>query len=60
METKLYVFGMNYNPTKKTDEMELTQIQIPAKSEQEAKERLRVLVGTVVAKKCFLNDIRDY
>jgi len=56
----LYVFGMNYNPVEKTEEMELTEIKIPATTEEEAIERLKALVGAVMTKKFYLNDIRDY
>jgi len=56
----LYVFGMNYNPLSKEDETELTEIRLPAKSEEEAAERLKEMVGTVLAKRFYLNDIRDY
>lgn len=57
---QLYVFGMNYNPLTKTEEMEVTQISIPAKTEDEAKSRLKEMVGSVMARKFFLNDVRDY
>ena len=57
---QLYVFGMNYNPLKKEDEMEVTQILIPAESEEEAKSRLKEMVGGVMTKKFCLNDMRDY
>ena len=56
----LYVFGMNYNPITKTDEVELTEVKIPAKTEEEAYERLKEMVGGVMAKKFYLDDIRDY
>lgn len=57
---QLYVFGMNYNPLTKTEEMEVTQILIPAETQDEAKNRLKEMVGSVMAKKFYLNDIRDY
>lgn len=57
---QLFVFGMNYNPLKKKEEMEVTQISIPAETEEEAKMRLKEMVGSVLAKKFVLNDIRDY
>ena len=61
MATKqLYVFGMNYNPLTKTEEVEVTQISIPAETEDEAKNRLKKMVGSVMARKFFLNDVRDY
>ena len=56
----LYVYGMNYNPIEKTEEMELTEIKIPAETEEEAVNRLRALVGSVMTKRFCLNDIRDY
>lgn len=57
---RIYVFGMNYNPLTKTEEMEVTQILIPAKTEDEAKNRLKEMVGSVMARRFCLNDIRDY
>ena len=60
MKKQLYVFGMNYNPIERIDECEVTEISIPADTEEEAKERLRVMVGSAMAKKFYLNDIRDY
>lgn len=57
---QLYVFGMNYNPLKKEDEIEVTQISIPAESEEEAVSRLKAMVGGVITKKFCLNDVRDY
>ena len=61
MENKqLFVFAMNYNPLKKEDEMEVTQISIPADAQDEAVARLKAMVGAVMAKKFFLNDIQDY
>lgn len=57
---QLFVFGMNYNPLKKEEEMEVTQISIPSETEEEAKARLKELVGSVLARKFYLNDIRDY
>ncbi len=57
---KLYVFGMNYNPIDSKEEQELTEIKIPAENDNEAIFRLRALVGRVIAKKCYINDIRDY
>jgi hypothetical protein len=60
MKKYLYVFGMNYNPVKREDEAELTEIRIPAETEEEARTRLIVLVGSVRAKSFYLNDIRDY
>lgn len=45
---QLYVYGMNYNPLKKEDEMEVTQILISAESEDEARSRLKKMVGGVV------------
>ena len=57
---QLFVFAMNYNPLKKADEMEVTQISIPANSQDEAVFRLKAMVGAVMAKKFFLNDIQDY
>lgn len=56
----LYVYGMNYNPIEREEECELTEIRIPAATEEEARLRLRVLVGSVMAKNFYLNDIRDY
>ena len=56
----LYVFGMNYNPITKKDEVELTEVKIPAKTEDEAYKRLKEMVGGVMAKKFYLNDVRDY
>lgn len=60
MKKQLYVFGMNYNPVERIDECEVTEIRIPANTEEEAKERLRAMIGTVMAKRFYLNDIRDY
>lgn len=57
---KRYLFGMNFNPIAREDEQYLTQVEVPADSEEEAWERLKALVGSVVAKKCWLNDIREY
>lgn len=57
---QLFVFGMNYNPLKKEEEMEVTQISIPSETEEEAKARLKEMVGSVLARKFYLNDIRDY
>lgn len=56
----LYIFGMNYNPITKKDEVELTEVKIPAKTEEEAYERLTAMVGSVMVKEFYLNDIRDY
>ena len=53
-----YVFGMNYNPLEREEESLLTEVIVPAESEEEARERLRVMVGSVMAKN--LNDVRDY
>lgn len=55
-----YIFGMNLNPITREEEPELTEIRIPAESVEEAKERLEFLVGSVMAKNFYLNDIRDY
>ena len=60
MDIVKYVFGMNYNPLERQDEPYLTEIIIPAISEQEARDRLRVLVGSVMEKNFILNDVRDY
>ena len=60
MDIVKYVFGMNYNPIERQDEPYLTEIIIPSISEEEAKERLKVLVGSVMAKNFILNDVRDY
>ena len=56
----LYVYGMNYNPIEREDEMELTEVRIPAETEDEAYNRLCVMVGSVMAKNFYLNDVRDY
>lgn len=55
-----YVFGMNYNPLEREEESLLTEVIVPAESEEEARERLRVMVGSVMAKNFYLNDVRDY
>ena len=57
---KKYVFGMNYNPLERKEEVELTEIIIPAETDNEAILRLRQLIGFVMAKRFYLNDIRDY
>ena len=57
---QLFVFAMNYNPLKKEEETEVTQISIPADTQDEAVARLKTMVGAVMAKKFFLNDIQDY
>ena len=60
MDVVKYVFGMNYNPVERKDEPYLTEVLIPAISEDEARLRLKVLVGSVMAKNFCLNDVRDY
>ena len=60
MKIMNYVFGMNYNPIVREEEGVLTEIRIPAQSEEEARARLKELVGGVMAKRFCLNDIRDY
>ena len=60
MKTMNYIFGMNYNPLTREDESALTELRIPAQSDEEAFARLRTLVGGVMAKRFCLNDIRDY
>lgn len=57
---KLYVFGMNYNPLTREEEEELTEIKIPAKTEEEARSRLSAMVGWRMARRCLLNDVREY
>ena len=57
---KLYVFGMNYDPVMEKDETYLTEFNIPAASHNEAVLRLKLLIGAEMAKKCCLNDVRDY
>lgn len=56
----LYVFGMNYNPLEREEETELTEVKIPAETDEEAINRLIVLVGSVMAKNFCINDVRDY
>ena len=60
MDIVKYVFGMNYNPVERKEEPYLTEVIIPAISEDEARMRLNVLVGSVMAKNFYLNDVRDY
>lgn len=60
IKVELYVFGMNYNPAKKEDEPVLTEIRIPAKSREEAYERLNQMIQLDVADKFTLLDVRDY
>ena len=51
---------MNYNPITEIDEVFVTEFKIPAKDYDEATQKLKTLVGKVIAKKCFLNDEYDY
>ena len=57
---KCFVFAMNRNPITQSDEEFVTEIKIPAKDWNEAKQRLEGLIGKVMARKCFLNDEYDY
>lgn len=57
---KVYVFGMNYNPMDEKDENYLTEFKIPAESYNEAVVKLKLMIGSNMAKKCFLNDEYDY
>jgi hypothetical protein len=57
---KLYVFAMNYDPVMEKDETYLTEFKIPAASYNEAVLRLKLLIGSEMAKKCFLNEEREY
>ena len=57
---KTFVFAMNYNPIIKSEEPYLTEFKIPAESWDEATQKLKSLVGNVVAKKCFFNDEYDH
>ena len=57
---KTFIFAMNYNPVTELEEEYLTEFKIPAKDFDEATQKLKNLVGRVVAKRCFLNDEYDY
>lgn len=51
---------MNYNPMDENDEIFLTEFKIPAESYDDAYAKLKRLIGSNMAKKCFLNDEYDY
>lgn len=58
--TRLYVYGLNYNPLEDKEESYITEIKIPAGSHAEANSKLLKLVGNEIAGKCYLDNIEGY
>lgn len=57
---KIFVIGLNYNPIDEREDDLITEFRIPAESINEAIVKLKLLIGKVLAKKCFLIAERDY
>ena len=57
---KVFVIGLNYNPIEEREEGLITEFKIPAESHNEAVVKLKLLIGKVLAKKCFLIEEREY
>lgn len=57
---KIFVIGLNYNPIEEREDELIIEFKIPAETYNEAVVKLKLLIGTVLAKKCFLIEERDY
>ena len=56
---KTFVIGLNYNPIEEREDELIIEFKIPAESHNEAVVKLKLLIGTVLAKKCFLIEERE-